>query len=165
MALNLAALTTSSRRLLTPERSFLWDFIYNDAKATRGNDSIFRYKWATSLSAHYDRDNWGFIADLIYGDNGDIDNLVFLRNRQGDFWGVVIMPYYWIIEDKLQAVARYQYAGSQNPRGTRNNSRYARRDHGPVVNTNLVLSGSGRGNEHHFRDSLRPLAADPTASA
>lgn len=133
----------------TDELSFLWDFIYNDAEATRGDDSIFRYKWATSLSAEYDRDHWGVIANLIYGDNGDIDNVVVRRNRQGDFWGVVIMPYYWLVEDKLQAVVRYQYAGSENAQGIRANSRYVRRDHGPVVNTNYALSGSGRGNEHH----------------
>lgn len=133
----------------TDDLSFLFDFIYNDSEATSGDDSIFGYKWAASLAAVYDQDQWGVIANLIYGDNGDLDNLVARANRQGDFWGVVIMPYYWIVEDKLQAVVRYQYAGSENDRGIRVNSRYLRRDHGPVTNVNLTAAGGGRGDEHH----------------
>jgi len=126
------------------ELSFHFDFIYNDAEATKGDDSIFAYKWATSLAAVYERDRWGVIANLMYGDNGDADNGVGAVKRQGDFWGLVIMPYYWIVEDHLQAVVRYQYAGSQNDQGISTNSRYVRRDHGPMVNVN-----AGRGNEHH----------------
>lgn len=142
----------------TDELSFLWDFIYNDANGDLAqpnrDDSIFDYKWATSIAAVYEQDQWGVIANLIYGDNGGPDNLVGTGNnrrpkREGDFWGVVIMPYYWIVEDKLQAVVRYQYAGSENDQGIRVNSRYLRRDHGPVANANLVASGGGRGDEHH----------------
>ena len=133
----------------TDELSFLWDFLYNDAEAKSGDDSIFGYKWASSLSAVYEQDQWGVIANLIYGDNGGLNNLVARSSRKNDFWGVVIMPYYWLVEDKLQAVVRYQYAGSQNAQGIRINSRYLRRDHGPVANLNLAASGGGRGNEHH----------------
>jgi hypothetical protein len=133
----------------TDELTFQWDFIYNDADFTRGDDNIWGYKWATSFSADYERDHWGIIANLIYGDNGGPKNAVARRSRQGDFWGVVIMPYYWIVEDKLQAVVRYQYAGAENSQGIRVNSRYMRRDHGPVVNANYAASGAGRGNEHH----------------
>jgi len=128
----------------TDELSFLWDFLYNDADALQGDDSIFEYKWATSLSAHHDAGPWGVITDLIYGDNGGPGNGNTRAARQGDFWGLVIMPYYWFIEDKLQGVVRYQYAGSQNINGIRTNSRYFRRDHGSVVDVN-----SGRGNELH----------------
>jgi hypothetical protein len=84
------------------------------------------------------------MGDVYFGDNGDADNGVNNARRQGNFWGAVVMPYYWIVDKKLQAVVRYQYAGSSEDQGIRTNSRYVRRDHGPVANVN-----SGRGNEHH----------------
>ena len=124
-----------------------WDFIYNDADFNQGDDSLFRYKWVTSFSAEYTQDDWGLITDFIYGDNGGVSNGVLRSSRQGDFWGVVVMPYYWIVEDKLQGVVRYQYQGSQNAQGIRINSRYGRADHGPAVNGNPFAAG--RGNEHH----------------
>jgi hypothetical protein len=125
---------------------FRWDFIYNDADGKGGDDSLFRYKWATSLTAEYDQDHWGLITDLIYGDNGGRNNGVIAQSRKGDFWAAVVMPYYWIVEDKLQGVVRYQYQGSENAQGVRVYSRYARANHGPVVNAGI---NGGRGNEHH----------------
>lgn len=127
----------------TDTLSFYWDFIYNDAEATQGEDSLWGYEWATSFTADYAQDGWGVISDLYFGDNGDADNGVGRANRQGNFWGVVVMPHMWLVEDKLEAVVRYQYAGSSEDQGIRANSRYIRRDHGPVVNVN-----SGRGNNH-----------------
>lgn len=128
------------------EWQFRWDFVKNDADQNRNEDSLFRYSWATSLSAQYDGGVWGVILDGIYGDNGGDSNGVFRRDRQGDFWGMVVMPYYWIVEDKLQGVVRYQYAGSQEDQGIRVNSRYARKQHGTVV---APATLAGRGNEHH----------------
>ncbi len=120
----------------------VWDFVYNDADATDGDDSLWTYGWATSLSAHHSREKWGVILNAIYGDNGDASNNAG-SNRRGDFWGVVAMPHMWIFEDKLEAVGRYQYAGSAQGQGHRTNSRYYRaEDHDGMVN-------SGRGNEHH----------------
>ncbi len=124
--------------------SFYWDAVYNDAEAIRGEDSLWGYEWATSVTAVYSEDAWGVITDLYLGDNGDADNGVARRDRQGNFWGLVVMPHVWIVKDRLEGVVRYQYAGSSENQGVRANSRYVRRDHGPVVNVN-----SGRGNEHH----------------
>jgi hypothetical protein len=135
---------TSLRFDATDEWSFLWDFVYNDADAVRGEDSLWAYSWATSLAADYDAGRWGLIVNGIYGDNGDASNGVARRDRQGDFWGLVVMPHAWLVEEKLEAVFRYQYAGSSESQGLRTNSRYFRADHGPVVNVN-----GGRGNEHH----------------
>lgn len=126
------------------ELEFVWDVIYNDAKG--GDDNLWGYRWATSLSADYDAGAWGLIVNAIYGDNGSGRFGGLAPNRQGDFWGGVIMPYYWVVEDKLQAVVRYQYQGSQRSRGIRLNSRYARANHGPAVAAPLI---GGRGNEHH----------------
>ena len=126
--------------------SLTWDFVYNDADPRSGEDNLWGYHWATSLSALYECGNWGLILDGIYGDNGSgrLGNLA--PNRQGDFWGLVVMPYYWLVEDKLQGVVRYQYQGSEEDRGIRVNSRYGRADHGPAVSAPLT---GGRGNEHH----------------
>ncbi len=126
--------------------NFVWDFVYNDADQRSGDDNLWGYRWATSLSMQYEEGPWGLIVDGIYGDNGSsrLGNLA--PNRQGDFWGLVVMPYYWIVEDKLQGVVRYQYQGSEESRGIRLNSRYTRRDHGFPVNASIA---GGRGNEHH----------------
>ncbi|MBB5349853.1 hypothetical protein HNR46_000074 [Haloferula luteola] len=123
--------------------SFYWDFVQNDADATQGEDSLWNYAWATSFTAEYDAETWGVIGDLYYGDNGSAGNGVGRRSRQGEFWALVVMPHVWLVKDKLEGVVRYQYAGSSEDQGIRANSRYVRRDHGPVVNVN-----SGRGNEH-----------------
>ncbi len=118
------------------------DFVYNNADVNAGEDSIMGYEWATSLNAQYDADQWGIIGDFICGDNGD--DLGHKQSRTGNFWGVVVMPYYWLVEDKLQLVGQYQYQGSSEDEGVRVNSRYgrARVDNGIDVN-------SGRGDSHH----------------
>lgn len=131
---------------LNDQWSFLADFVYNDADLSGGDDNLFTYKWAFSLSADYDAGVWGVVLNGIYGDNGSGRFGALAPARQGDFWGFVAMPYYWIVEDKLQAVVRYQYQGSQNTRGIRVNSRYVRRNHGAPVNGQIA---GGRGNEHH----------------
>jgi len=128
----------------TDELDFLFDVLYNDADTLQGEDSLFRYHWATSLAAIYDTGRWGVIANLIYGDNGGLSNGVTKPARQGDFWGFVLMPHYWIVQDRLEGVVRYAYAGSEADQGVRANSRYFRRSHGPVVDVN-----SGRGDTHH----------------
>lgn len=130
----------------TDEWKFRWDYVYNDADFTRGDDSLFGYGWATSLSAEYDAGVWGVILNGIYGDNGDASNGVLRANREGNFWGLVVMPYYWIVQDKLQGVVRYQYQGSEEDQGIRINSRYGRRNHGLAV---APATYSGRGDEHH----------------
>lgn len=125
---------------------FHWDYVYNDADIRDGEDSLFSYRWATSLSAEYDAGAWGVIVDGIWGDNGSAGLGVALPDRRGDFWGLVVMPYHWLVEDRLQGVVRYQYAGAEEDAGIRVNSRYLRKDHegGSVASTI-----NGRGNEHH----------------
>ena len=117
------------------------DFAYNDSDF--GGDSEVAYLWATSINAEYNVGAWGIIGDLIIGDNGDADNGVGNANRQDSFWGVMVMPYAWIIEDKLQGVFQYQYANSSASEGLRVNSRYAR---SPKNDANV---NSGRGDSHH----------------
>ena len=120
------------------------DLTYNNADAA-SEDSVLSYRWATSLHGVYDAGSWGVTGDLIYGDNGGSD-MVANANRQGNFWGFVVMPYYWVFGEKLQLVGQYQYAASEESEGIRVNSRYARADGTgapPSANVN-----SGRGDRH-----------------
>ncbi|MCW1884058.1 OprO/OprP family phosphate-selective porin [Luteolibacter flavescens] len=110
-----------------------------------GNDDALGYGWASAFSAIYKKKHWGVIAEAIYGDNGGGISAPITR-RQGDFHGFVVMPWYWIVEDKLQAVVQYQYASSPESQGLQLPVRYVRAEHeNPMVDVD-----NGRGNEHHY---------------
>jgi hypothetical protein len=115
------------------------DVVYADNK-DGGEADVWGYDWATSLSAEYSQGRFGLNTDFIYGDNGDQP-----ADRDGDFWGFVAIPYYWLIEDRLQLVGRYAYQGSEENEGIRVNSRYLRREH----DDNRVDLNGGRGDSHH----------------
>lgn len=118
------------------------DFVYNNADAL-SEDSVLPYRWATSINAEYDAGKWGLIGDFIYGDNGGSEMISDKdAARRGDFWGVMVMPYYWLVDEKLQLVGQYQYGGADEAQGVRINSRYGRAEGTSNIN-------SGRGDEHH----------------
>ncbi|GHC64187.1 porin [Roseibacillus persicicus] len=127
---------------VSDELQVLADFVYNDGDV--GSASTWQYKWATSLSAVYESGRFGLVTDLIYGDNGTAGMGQTNPDRQDEFWGVVVIPHYWLVEDRLQAVARYQYQGSDASEGIRLNSRYLRR----TDDTGADING-GRGDSHH----------------
>lgn len=121
----------------------LLDFLYNDANGGPENEvpdntGSELYEWALSLAYVGERGPWEFLVNGIVGDNGD--NLD--PYRTGMFYGVVVMPSYWVIADKLEAVARYAFQASEEEQGIRANSRYLRRDHGGDVD-------GGYGDQHH----------------
>lgn len=121
------------------------DFLYNDANGNADNElgdkqGFNLYEWAVSAAYVAKRDRLEVMVNTSYGDNGSQSSGG--GTRDGNFWGLVIIPSYWLVEDKWEAVARYSYQGSDESNGIRTNSRYARRDHGGEVN-------SGRGDEHH----------------
>ncbi len=121
------------------------DLVYNHADAI-SEDSVIGYRWGTSINAEYHLESWGIIGDFIYGDNGGAD-MTGTANRRGDFWGVMVMPYYWIVEDKLQLVGQYQYGGAEQSEGGRINIRYGRAG-GTGAAPDADVNG-GRGDEHH----------------
>ncbi len=122
------------------------DWVYNDADVTEGEDTVLGYAWATSINAEYEADQWGVIGDFIYGDNGSA-RIGNGAGRNDNFWGVMVMPYYWVMKDKLQLVGQYQYGGASEAEGIRINSRYGRaRGTGGTSGINV---NSGRGDEHH----------------
>lgn len=125
--------------------NLVFDFFYNlDAGEPIGStddDEVgVGYEWAASVSYDTKIGNWDLMVNAIVGDNGDDDYQG--SDRSGTFYGLVIMPSTYLIEDKLEFVARYAYQGSSEDEGIRTNSRYFRADHGGDVN-------SGRGDSHH----------------
>ncbi|MCW1912617.1 OprO/OprP family phosphate-selective porin [Luteolibacter sp. GHJ8] len=128
----------------TDEFKLQLDYSQNELDDRALVDDALGYSWATALSAIYEKKDWGVIAEAIYGDNGGANGLI--PRRAGDFHAFVVMPWYWIIEDKLQVVVQYQYASSPESQGLQIPSRYIRADHeNPAVDVD-----NGRGNEHHY---------------
>jgi hypothetical protein len=117
------------------EWRFVLDFVTNDED---GADDFLGYEWATAINAIYEKDRFGALGTVVLGENNGAGN------RGGSFHALMVMPYYWIVEDRLQAVLQYQYAGASEDQGLRINSRYGRAQHSPGVDVN-----SGRGDEHH----------------
>lgn len=119
-----------------------FDAVYNEGGF--GGDSVLPYRWALSMNADYNTGRWGVAGDVIVGDNGGAGNGAAGTARQGGFRGLVLMPYFWIVEDRLEGVLRYQYGGASAPQGVRVNNRYGR----AAGNDPASLNG-GRGDRHH----------------
>jgi len=117
-------------------------FYYDDT--VRGDDRLTgAMNWVASAWMIVKEGPWTFRANAIYGEADDRNPL-----RDGPFWGLVLTPSYMIVPDKLEAVLRYQYQGSENPQGVFLYSRYAKTA-GLPANENIPLLASGRGDEHH----------------
>jgi len=117
-------------------------FAYADHKGTA--DSVVGFDWASSAAVSIKQGRANYAANLIYGENRDDGKAV----RSGDFWGVVLMPTYWIQKNRLEAVFRYQYAHASEAEGIRLNSRYAR-NAGDIRQEDIASLRNGRGDEHH----------------
>ncbi len=117
--------------------SMIADFLYNDANGT-GDNEVGLYDWALGLAYLTERNGWDVLLQGTLGDSGDDGT----GERGGNFWGFVAMASRDLIVDKLEAVARYSYQGSDEAQGIATNSRYLRRNHG-------ADAGGGRGDEHH----------------
>jgi hypothetical protein len=113
---------------VTDDFRLILDHVQNDES---GADDTLGYAQATSLAAVYERKKWGVMVNLITGDNGGAGNGVVNPDRQGDFHGAIVMPWYWIVKERLQIVARYQYARSDETEGFRLDNRYIRAQHMP----------------------------------
>lgn len=97
-------------------------------------------EWTTALSLQHKTGPWELHVEGVVGDNGDQSNAA----REGDFWGLVFMPSYWILEDSLEAAFQIQYQGASESEGIRLNSRYARR---AGVRDGIPSVENGRGDE------------------
>lgn len=129
---------------------YVLDFVQNDQS---GADDFLGYEWATAFNVVYSDGPFGVLGTVVLGENNGAGV------RGGSFHGLVAMPWYWIMEDKLQAVFQYQYSGSSESQGIRTNSRYVRSQHSPGVNVN-----GGRGDElHTFYAGLNYLVCGDNA--
>jgi hypothetical protein len=84
------------------------DFVINDES---GADDFLGYAWAAAFNAIYEKDRFGAVSTIAIGENNG--NGI----RGGSFHALMVMPYYWIVEDRLQAVVQYQYAGASESEG------------------------------------------------
>ncbi|MDA7684191.1 OprO/OprP family phosphate-selective porin [bacterium] len=105
------------------------DFIYNDANPVE--DQTFGYEWATSVTHQSEFGNWDLFLNATYGETHAGSNV----------YGVVVMPSTFLIEDKLEAVVRYQYAASDAVDGFSINSRNVRNAAGAHRSNTQIASG------------------------
>jgi hypothetical protein len=117
------------------EWRFVLDTVSNDPS---GADDFLGYDWAVAFNAIYEKERFGAISTVAFGENNGAGT------QDGSFHAFMVMPYYWLIENRLQAVVQYQYAGAEESEGIRTNSRYIRSSNPAGVNVN-----SGRGDELH----------------
>lgn len=120
--------------------SLTLDYIKSD---NNGEGEGIDYDWASAASYNIERDMWSLAIDTYYGEKGDAAD----GDRGGNFYGVTVLPTYWIVQDRLELVGRYAFQGSNEDEGVRVGSRYTR-DPGNSSDTNGVGS-NGRGDAHH----------------
>lgn len=123
-------------RTVSENLSFRLDGVVNDTSA--GDDDIVSYDWATSFNVIWDEKPYGVLATVVLGDNGALPG-----GRGGAFYGFTVMPWVWIVPEKLQAVFQYSLSGSDEPAGIRANLRYL------TGSQNIASVNSGRGDELH----------------
>ncbi|BDS06689.1 hypothetical protein NT6N_17290 [Oceaniferula spumae] len=107
-------------------------------------DTTVGFDWTASVALEVEQGNATVLANVIFGDNRDDAS----SSRDGSFWGVVLMPTYWITQDRLEAVFRYQYQQASSAEGIRLNSRYVR-NAGDARQEDIASLRNGRGDEHH----------------
>lgn len=95
------------------------DFLYNDVSMSDVDG--FGFEWGASAAYTTKVGNWEVMANILFGERHDGDSV----------YGFVLMPSTYLIEDRLEFVARYQYAGSDDD-NLRLTSRYARRAGGAL---------------------------------
>jgi phosphate-selective porin OprO/OprP len=90
-----------------------FDYVYQDPTDISANDLFTRaHEHIFSLNGEYQQGAFGLAADVA-ATRGFA--------TQSDLFGIMVMPSYYLIEDKLQAVLRYTYMSSDDNRGIRLN--------------------------------------------
>lgn len=133
---------------------FLFDFVYNmDADGSGKDDVGVGYEWVFSAAWRGDVGaGWDLMVNGVVGDNGSdmyqdsIDSNGRSRDRDDLFYGLVLLADRYLVDDKLEFVARYQWQGSDAANGIRVNSRYVR---SAEDSKGLDLGSGARGDSHH----------------
>ena len=100
------------------------------------------WEWIVTPWLRIRKDRWELHVSGAIGENEGTSG-----STGGAFYGGSVMPAYWVAEEKLQAVFRYEIMGSEGPRGVQLASRYAR-EAGRASNEAIPSLSSGRGDFH-----------------
>ncbi len=123
-----------------------WDFradlVLSDSEGRVGEGT--GYGWVSALSGSYETKRKGVAVTLAYGDNGGAESGNVRARRQGNFYGAMVMPWYWVKKEKLQIVGQVQWQGSEEAEGIRIASRYLRQ----IDDQRGYEIENGRGDEH-----------------
>lgn len=116
---------------------YMFDALYNLNEGEADDQVGMDFLFASSLATERDIAGWNVLFNVIYGDNGNDAN-----ERGGAFWGLVVEPSKFIVEDKVEAVFRYAYQGSAEDEGIGALRRYFGQALGSA-------DGITRGDQHH----------------
>lgn len=136
----------ASTEFQTLDGTMILDGFYNLDYGSENDQIGVGYEQAYSVS--YLRKlngGWDLATNAVIGDKGS-DADAGGRERGGMFWGLVVQPSKFIIEDKLEFVTLYQYQGSISDRGIRANSRYLSRIEDKNADVDI---NKRRGDSHH----------------
>ncbi len=117
-----------------------WRMLYN---ADTQVNQTYKQEWTSSLNTMIEHDRWTFLGDFMIIKNGKQSDANY--ERGGNIWGISVIPTYYLIQDKLEAAFRYQYAKADRDEGFRMYSRYATAA-GSVEGADI---NNGYGDEHH----------------
>jgi phosphate-selective porin OprO/OprP len=103
-------------------------YLYNSELDSEGPSP---YQHSYSVSADFEDGPWSFLGQAIYADSfGELPSA----------WGFTLMPARYVYEEKLQLVARYQFANSTGIDGLSAQSRYEQK---------VPLTDDGLGDRYH----------------
>ena len=124
------------------DHDYHFDALFNLAEGSDRDEVGMDFEYAGSLATTRNIAGWDTLFNVIYGDNGSNDG----SETGGAFWGVVVQSSRFIVDEKIEAVARYSYQGSSRAQGISTVRRYfgqALRDSG------TGSSSDQTGDAHH----------------
>ena len=83
---------------------WILDFVYADDADS--DETVFDYDWASSITYNRDFGRTNLMTNVTLSEAGDVDPL-----------GIVVLPTYEIVPDRLEAAFRYQWAHSSADTG------------------------------------------------
>ncbi len=116
--------------------------LYNLDEGSSRDEVGMDFKYAVSLDTSREIAGWDIVFNAIYGDNGSNGG----SETGGAFWGLVIQPSKFIVDEKVEAVFRYAYQGASRDEGVS----VVRRYFGQALRDNDTGSSSDQnGDSHH----------------
>jgi hypothetical protein len=107
-----------------------------------GDELYSPWEWVVAPWIRLGQGRWGLRVSGAMGQNEDRP-----AGAEGAFGGVVIMPSFWLVEERLQGVLRYGLIASEGAQGLRLPSRYLR-EAGLPGNEGIPALAAGAGDFH-----------------